>query len=90
MNKAELVDAVAAETRLSKTSVEDILNVALQVIKKNVKKGNDVTLVGFGTFTRTKRQARAGHNPQTGSAITIPAMILPRFKPGKEFKDAVR
>lgn len=90
MNKAQLVEAVAKNTQLTKTHVEDALNSALDVIKKSVKKGDDVTLVGFGTFTKSKRKARAGRNPQTGKEIKIPASTVPRFRAGKEFKDAVR
>lgn len=90
MNKAQLVESVAKTTQLTKTSVEETLNVALDLIKKSVKKGDDVTLVGFGTFTKSKRKARAGRNPQTGKEIKIPAMTVPRFRAGREFKDAVR
>jgi DNA-binding protein HU-beta len=90
MNKTQLVDELAAQTQLTKTSVEDVINATLELIKKSVKKGEDVTLVGFGTFTKAKRKARSGRNPQTGKEIKIPAMTVPRFRPGKEFKDAVR
>jgi DNA-binding protein HU-beta len=90
MNKAQLVETVAKSTQLTKTHVEDTLNAALETIKRSVKKGEDVTLVGFGTFTRSKRKARTGRNPQTGKEIKIPAATVPRFRAGKEFKDAVR
>ncbi len=90
MNKTQLVDAIAKNTQLTKTSVEDVLNLAIETIKKSVKKGDDVTLVGFGTFTKSKRKARAGRNPQTGNEIKIPAMTVPRFRAGKEFKDSLR
>lgn len=90
MNKTQLVDAIAANTQLTKTSVEDVLNSALDLIKKSVKKGDDVTLVGFGTFTKSKRKARMGRNPQTGKEIKIPAATVPRFRAGKEFKDTLR
>ena len=90
MNKTELVDSIAKETALAKVNVEAVLNSALDMIKKSVKKGDDVTLVGFGTFTKSKRKARAGRNPQTGKEIKIPAMTVPRFRPGKEFKDILR
>jgi DNA-binding protein HU-beta len=90
MNKAQLVESVAKNTQLTKTQIEETLNVALDIIKKSVKKGDDVTLVGFGTFCRSKRKARAGRNPQTGKEIKIPAMTVPRFRAGKEFKDVVR
>lgn len=90
MNKTQLVDLVAKQTSLTKTSVEDVLNASIDAIKKSVKKGEDVTLVGFGTFTKSKRKARAGRNPQTGKEIKIPAMTVPRFRAGKEFKDSLR
>ena len=90
MNKAQLVELVAKQTQLTKTQIEDTLNASLEVIRKSVKKGDDVTLVGFGTFTKSKRKARTGRNPQTGAEIKIPAMTVPRFRPGKEFKDALR
>lgn len=90
MNKTQLVDQLAKQTQITKTQIEEVLNATIDTIKKTVKKGDDVTLVGFGTFTKSKRKARSGRNPQTGSEIKIPAMTVPRFRAGKEFKDAVR
>ncbi len=90
MNKAELIEAVAKTAKLTKVDTEMVLNTALDTIKKSVKKGEDVTLIGFGTFTRSKRKARIGRNPQTGKEIKIPAMTVPKFRPGREFKDSVR
>lgn len=90
MNKAQLVEQVAKATSLTKTDVESVLNASFELVKKSVKKGDDVTLVGFGTFTKSKRKARAGRNPQTGKEIRIPAMTVPKFRPGKEFRAAVR
>ncbi len=90
MNKAELIDNIATTTKLSKSDTAAVLNAALAVIKKSVKKGDDVTLVGFGTFTRSKRKARLGRNPQTGKEIKIPAMTVPRFRAGREFKEYIR
>lgn len=89
MNKTLLVDSIAKQTALTKTSVEDVLNATIEVIKKSVKKGEDVTLVGFGTFTKSKRKTRSGRNPQTGAEIKIPAMTVPRFRAGKDFKDSL-
>ncbi len=89
MNKAQLVEKIATETKLTKAQTETILDQALEVIKKTVAKGDDVKLVGFGTFSRGKRKARTGRNPQTGTAITIPACKVPKFKAGKEFKEFV-
>jgi DNA-binding protein HU-beta len=62
----------------------------LDHIKKAVKKGDDVKLVGFGTFTKAKRKARTGRNPQTGKAIKIPAAWVPKFRPGAEFKTLLK
>lgn len=90
MNKAQLVEQVSKATSLTKTDVESVLNSSFEFIKKSVKKGDDVTLVGFGTFTKSKRKARAGRNPQTGKEIKIPAMTVPKFRAGKEFRAAVR
>lgn len=90
LNKAELIKSIASNTKLSKADTSAILNAALSAIKKTVKKGEDVTLIGFGTFTRSKRRARLGRNPQTGKEIKIPAMTVPKFRPGREFKDFIR
>lgn len=87
MNKAELVEQLAEEFSITKADCERVIDGAIEAIKKSVKKGDDVTLVGFGTFTRSKRKARAGRNPQTGEAIKIPAMTVPKFRPGKAFKE---
>ena len=89
MNKAQLVEKIATETKLTKAQTETILDQALETIKKTVAKGDDVKLVGFGTFSRGKRKARTGRNPQTGASISIPACKVPRFKAGKEFKEFV-
>ena len=90
MNKAQLIEVVAKAANVTKVDAENVLNAALDSIKKSVKKGDDVTLIGFGTFTKTKRQARTGRNPQTGKEIKIPAMTVPKFRPGREFKDAIK
>ena len=90
MNKAQLVEKVATETKITKAQTELLIDQTLEAIKKTVAKGDDVKLVGFGTFSRGKRKARAGRNPQTGQTLTIPASKVPRFKAGKEFKDMVK
>lgn len=90
MNKAQLVEKVASEAKLPKAQAEMILDHTLEAIKKAVSKGDDVKLVGFGTFSRGKRKARTGRNPQTGATISIPASKVPRFKAGKEFKELVK
>jgi DNA-binding protein HU-beta len=90
MNKAQLIEVVAKAASVTKVDAENVLNAAIDSIKKSVKKGEDVTLIGFGTFTKSKRQARSGRNPQTGKEIEIPAMTVPKFRPGREFKDAIK
>ena len=90
MNKTQLVDQIAKQTQTTKTQIEEILNTSIEIIKKTVKKGDDVTLVGFGTFTRSKRSSRKGRNPQTGNEIEIPARVVPKFRPGTEFKEVVQ
>ncbi len=87
MNKSELIERISKSTELTKVSVEDTLSAAIEIIKKSVKKGEDVTLLGFGTFTKTRRRGRLGRNPQTGAQIKIPPRVVPRFRPGKEFKE---
>jgi DNA-binding protein HU-beta len=90
MNKAQLIEKLAEETEISKVQAEAILDCCVDNIKKAVKKGDDVKLVGFGTFTKAKRKARVGRNPQTGKAIKIPASWAPKFRPGSEFKALVK
>lgn len=90
MNKQQLIEKIAADTNLSKAQTENILNCAFDHIKKTVKKGDDVKLVGFGTFTKSKRKARTGRNPQTGKPIKIPASWAPKFRAGAEFKEMVK
>ncbi len=90
MNKAELIEKIATETKNSKAHTEAVLDCAIDTIRKAVKKGDDVKLVGFGTFTKAKRKARTGRNPQTGKPIKIPASWAPKFRPGAEFKNLVK
>ena len=87
MNKAQLVEQLASEVSITKADCERVIDGAIEAIKKAVKKGDDVTLVGFGTFTRSKRKARMGRNPQTGESIKVPACTVPKFRPGKAFKE---
>lgn len=89
MNKLELINAVSAKTGQTKRTSEEMLDVILDTIKDTVSDGDKVTLVGFGTFAMLERSARRGRNPRTGNAINIPAKKVPRFIPGKDFKDAV-
>jgi DNA-binding protein HU-beta len=89
MNKAELIDAVAADSDLTKASAARALDSAIENITSALKSGNNVTLVGFGTFTVRRRDARMGRNPRTGEAIQIKASNVPGFKAGKALKDAL-
>jgi len=89
MNKAELINEVAKVT-CSKKEAELALSATLAAIQKALKKGDTVTLVGFGTFGVNKRKARTGRNPQTGAAIKIAAKKVPVFKAGKGLKNAVK
>jgi|TARA_B100001079_G_scaffold103156_1_gene88522 DNA-binding protein HU-beta len=89
MNKADLIDAVAEDSDLTKTSAARALDSAIENITNALKGGNSVTLVGFGTFTVRQREARMGRNPRTGEAIQIKASRVPGFKAGKALKDAL-
>ncbi len=90
MNKAQLIDKLSEKTKLTKTQTECFIDAALELIQKTVSKGEEVKLVGFGTFSRAARKERPARNPRTGAAVTIPSQNVPRFKPGKDFKDLVR
>ncbi|MDE6209371.1 MAG: HU family DNA-binding protein [Lachnospiraceae bacterium] len=89
MNKSELVAAMAAKTELSKKDSEKALKAFIEVVTEQLKKGDKVQLVGFGTFEVAKRAAREGRNPQTGKAMKIAASKAPKFKAGKALKDEV-
>jgi DNA-binding protein HU-beta len=89
MNKSELIDAIAKKADISKAAASKAVDAAVETITKAVKKGDKVALVGFGTFSMSKRKARAGRNPQTGATIKIAAKKLPKFSAGKAFKDAL-
>lgn len=90
MTKAELVARMAKGSGLTKKAAEVALASALKSIRDSLKKGRRVTLVGFGTFSVVKRAARNGRNPQTGKPIRIPAVRVPRFRPGSDLKQAVK
>lgn len=89
MTKAELITAVAEKAGLKKVEAEKAISAFIAAVTGALKKGDKLSLVGFGTFSTTKRAARKGQNPQTGSKITIPAATVPKFKPGKTLKEAV-
>lgn len=89
MNKTELVAALAEQAGVSKKDAEKVLKAFTDVVTKELKKGEKVQLVGFGTFEVSKRAAREGRNPATKQPIKIPASKAPKFKAGKAFKDAL-
>jgi DNA-binding protein HU-beta len=89
MNKSDFIGAVSGEGELSKADAGRAIDAMIEVIKKALKKGDSVSLVGFGTFQVRKRAARQGRNPRTGQAIKIKASKIPSFKAGKALKDAV-
>jgi DNA-binding protein HU-beta len=89
MNKADVIDAVAASADISKASASRAVDAITDVVAKALKSGDSVTMVGFGTFSIRERAARAGRNPRTGETIQIKASKVPVFKPGKGLKDAV-
>ncbi len=89
MTKAELVSAVAEQAGLTKADAEKAIKALTTAITNSLKKGDKLSLVGFGTFSTAKRAARKGQNPQTGKKIDIPASVTPKFKAGKSLKDAV-
>ncbi|MDY5846346.1 MAG: HU family DNA-binding protein [Bariatricus sp.] len=89
MNKTELVAAVAEQGEVSKKDAEKVLKAFVDVVTEELKKGEKVQLVGFGTFEVSERSAREGRNPQTGKTMKIDACKAPKFKAGKALKDAV-
>ena len=89
MNKTDLIDHVAKQADISKAAAGRALDSLVGAIKTTLKKGGSVTLVGFGTFVVGKRAARSGRNPRTGATIKIKAARVPKFRAGKELKDAV-
>ena len=89
MNKAELVAAVAERTELSKKDAEKALKAFVDVVAEELKKGEKVQLVGFGTFEVSERAAREGRNPANGQPMQIAASKAPKFKAGKALKDAI-
>lgn len=89
MNKGELVKKVANEAGITKTDAQRVIDAYTENITESLKKGQRVTLVGFGTFEVTKRKERRGRNPKTGDRMRIPGRKVPRFKAGKALKEAV-
>jgi DNA-binding protein HU-beta len=92
MNRKELIELMLKDRALasmSKKQANQFIDLFLETIKKTVKKGEDVTLVGFGTFTKTRKASRLGVNPSTGERIRIRARVVPKFKPGKPWKESL-
>jgi len=89
MNKEQLIDKIAGDAKITKVSARAALDAFIDAVRKAVKKGDRVGLVGFGTFSRGARKARTGRNPQTGKAIKIAAKKVAKFKAGKDFADFV-
>lgn len=89
MNKKDLTDALAAECSLNNAAADRALSAVFENITKALKKGDDVKIIGFGTFSVSKRKATTGRNPRTGEAIQIPASNVARFKAGKALKETL-
>ena len=89
MNKTDLIEHIAADADISKAAATRALESALDTITAALKKGDAVSLVGFGTFEVSQREERSGRNPATGAAITIKASKAPKFRAGKALKDAL-
>lgn len=89
MNKSELVANIAELSKLTKIDAEKALDALIKTIEDTLKSGDEIRLVGFGTFTTTTRKATTGRNPKTGEEIKIPERIVPKFKAGQHLKDAV-
>lgn len=89
MNKSELVASIAEISKLTKIDSEKALDAIIKTVEDTLKAGEEIRLVGFGTFSVVKKAATTGRNPRTGEEIKIPERISPKFKPGKQLKDAV-
>lgn len=89
MNKTELIDHIAKSADISKAAATRALDATIGAVRTTLKKNGTVTLVGFGTFSVSKRAARTGRNPRTGEEIKIKSAKVPKFKPGKGLKDAL-
>ena len=89
MNKNDLIAAIAESTEIDKKDVKAVIDSMTEIITEELKKGEKVQLIGFGTFEAAERGARTGRNPNTGETIQIAASRSPKFKPGKAMKDAI-
>ena len=89
MNRKELVEAIQKQTEVARADIDRVLGSFIQVTEATVKKGDKVSLVGFGTFERRERKARVARNPRTGETVRVKATKVPAFRPGQVFKDIV-
>jgi len=89
MNKADLIEHIAQSADISRSAAERAVDAVVVAVKASLKKGQTVTLAGFGTFHAAQRDARTGRNPRTGEAISIRAARVPKFRAGKSLKDAI-
>ena len=89
MNKTELIEHIASQADISKAAATRALDAVVGGVTRSLKKGESVSLVGFGTFSVSRREARSGRNPRTGATIKIKAAKVPKFRPGKALKDSV-
>lgn len=90
MNKSELIEALSEETTFSKKDIAKVLIAFTRIVERTLKKGEKVSLTGFGTYWTSKRPERMGINPATKERIKLPAVNIPRFKPGKRLKEEIR
>jgi DNA-binding protein HU-beta len=90
VTKVDLIASVAADSGIKKTVVDKALNALMDAITKALKKGDKITLTGFGTFQCAQRASRTGRNPRTGKEITIGACSVPKFKPGNKLREALK
>lgn len=90
MTKDDIIEAIVQKTAMAKKDAAEAVNTMLEEITKTLSKGGEVILTGFGTFKVNRRAAREGRNPKTGEKLQIPATNVPKFKPGKGLKDAVK
>jgi len=89
VNKADLIEQIAQAAEISKSAAERSIDALVAAVKTSLRKDEEVTLVGFGTFYAARRQARTGRNPRTGEAVSIAAARVPKFRAGKALKDAI-
>lgn len=89
MNKSELIEKIQKKTKLSKVQIELVLNSLIDSIVESLSENEDVKIVGFGVFTKAHRKSRRARNLKTGETLILPSKSIPRFRPGKEFKEKI-